>query len=176
MPFGQRSRFPRTGGKGRRKVSWAGGPRGDLTITADGVSLFTVGQQATVDDLTLIRTHGELLVVMLDGSVLDASISYAFGMCVVTENAFGAGVTAVPAPFADIAWDGWMVHFQGTMFSENADPLSAISSANRHVIDSKAMRKTYATDVLVAVLETESETLDTETKFFLRSRTLSKLP
>ena len=170
------SRFQRTSGQ-RCKVSWAGGPRGVFqNVTAAQVTLFAVGSQANVDDLTLVRIRGELLVQISNASAVNSGFQWAFGMCVVSENAFGIGATAIPAPFTDIAWDGWMVHLQGSNFYDTLDLTANLADTVRVVIDSKAMRKTHATDVLCALLETHDEIGTASLDAHLVSRTLSKLP
>ena len=173
---GQRSRFPRIGGSYRRKVSWDRGPRGDLASTAGGVQLFTTAVQAAVDDLTVVRVRGELLISLLAASTVGSFMSFAFGMCIVTENAFGVGVTAVPAPFSDGAWDGWLVHLQGTVLAQTADPNGGNSDSYRAIIDSKAMRKTHQTDVMIGVIEWHDEVGVVSVESVLQTRHLSKLP
>ena len=173
---GLRSSFPRTNASARRRVSWGVGPRGNVgAVTAAGSSVFPVGAQANLDDLTIVRIHGELLVRMKDGTAADSSFKFAFGMCIVNENAFGIGATAVPQPFTDLFWDGWMVHFQGTIATEiAAEPANEINAV-RKIIDSKAMRKTHLTDVIVAVIEFHSENGTAIADADLVSRSLSKL-
>ena len=177
-PFrrGSMSRFPRTNAGARRRVSWGTGPRGNVgAVTAAGSILFPVGAQANLDDLTIVRIRGELLVRMKDGTSADSSWKFAFGMCIVNENAFGIGVTAVPQPFTDLFWDGWMVHQQGIIATEIAsEPANQINS-NRIIIDSKAMRKTHLTDIIVAVIEFHSENGTAIADADLVSRSLSKL-
>jgi len=178
MPRGLRSSFRRTNVSGlRRKVSWSGGPRGDINTFANEVVVFGTGQQANVDDLTIVRVRGELVLALMDGTVVDSQITYAFGMCVVSENAFNVGVTAVPAPFDDIAWDGWFVYHQGSViFQGTLNTPSGGSNFSRVEIDSKAMRKTHATDVTVAVIQFHNEAGAVDLQVRLASRMLSKLP
>ena len=107
-------RFSPRGNSGspRRNVSWAGGPQGSFgAISATTVALMGNGTQALFDNLTIVRIRGELLLyITTAGGAADEGFRWSFGMCNVSENAFNAGVASVPAPFTDIAWDGWMVH------------------------------------------------------------------
>ena len=96
-------------------------------------------------------------------------------MCVVTENALGVGVTVLPDPRVDVAWDGWFVFetgwvtaFDGTMTGNEGD------SWDRRLIDSKAMRKTHATDVIAAVFSVREEAT-AMVEGFLSTRMLGKL-
>jgi len=176
MPRGRMSRFPRINESLRRRVSWASGPRGDVSLTTAGAGLFTTAAQATIDDLTIVRVRGELLVMLKEASTAGSQFPWAFGMCVVTENAFGVGVTAVPAPFTDVAWDGWLVHQQGVVRQELLNGPPDEANTYRAIIDSKAMRKTHATDVLIGIVEVHTESGTAQFIANLVSRHLSKLP
>ena len=161
----------------RRRVSWALGPNGILSPASTAVSLFPVGSQAIVDDLTLVRTRGELLLILLTSSTAQGGFQFAFGLCNVTENAFSVGgVSAVPAPLDDIGWDGWFFHTQGALKSPSGTIADMGSDRTLRVpIDSKAMRKLHGTDIIIGVLqvvEVGVATMHAE----LRTRLLDKLP
>ena len=177
MAHASRSRFPRRSAPGRR-VSWSPGPSGQTgSISASSSNLFTVAVAATLDDLTLVRTRGELLVAMqIVGGAAQEGFTWAFGMCNVTENAAGIGVTAVPDPQTDVAWDGWFVHEQGSLISQGtAIDESSPTLSQRVPIDSKAMRKTHLTDVIVAVLGVTEIGAGSTMFASLTSRILDKL-
>ena len=146
-----------------------------LSPASSAVAIFAGGSQANLNDLTIVRTRGELLVFLLSAANPQEGFNFACGICNVTENAFGVGVTAVPAPLTDINWDGWLWHYQGAVKAFAAATFSDISQSVRIVVDSKAMRKTHNTDVIVAVFETVevgTATMHAE----LRTRVLDKLP
>jgi len=155
MAHGRRFTSRLTSGR-RRQTSWSPGPVG-LTagLTATGSSIFAGGAQALEDGLTLIRTRGMLTTQVSVVPNLSAGnfFSYAVGICIVSENAFGVGITAVPTPLTDIAWDGWLWYHTGIggiipgAGNPTADEPVAIE------IDSKAMRKIKQTDIQIAVLE-----------------------
>ena len=168
-------RSHRTSGHSR-KVSWAEGPAGSTgALTASGNSLFGTAQQFILDDLTVIRMHGELEVMLTAASAVLEGVSWAFGMAIVSENAAGIGVTAVPAPLTDVAWDGWLVHEEGVLFARDATPLDDPNLLIHREIDSKAMRKSHATDVLIACFEI-AEVGTATAGAVLISRQLVKLP
>ena len=132
-----------------------------------------------VDGLTQVRLRGEytyfLSVVTTIG---DGFAKMAVGMCWVSENAAGVGITAIPTPLTDVAWDGWLFHrMHGniTGFS-TTELLTGPIDAQRVEIDSKAMRKTRATDVLVGVVELGTETGAASLVFSGVSRILLKIP
>ena len=178
MPRGGRSQFRRTSAPARRGVAWALGPFGVSSLIATDLSqVFSTAVISVFEDQTIIRIRGELMFVMQSAaSSFDGWTRVGFGMCIVSENAAGIGVTAVPAPIADIAWDGWMVHWTGAVIAGATTITNSEGSANFKVpIDSKAMRKLHATDVLIAVLETTGEVGVPVMRAYLNSRTLFKL-
>ena len=99
------------------------------------------------------------------------------GMCYVSENAFGAGVASVPSPLTDMGWDGWMWHqilsqFRGFSTTETGrGPMEAV----RMSIESKAMRKVKASDILIGVVEVGTEVGAASLGFQARTRVLDKL-
>ena len=173
------SRFPRRSNGFRRRVTWGEGPLGTLTGIATSTQLlFGTAQQFTLDDLTLTRMRGQVAAwLTVAGGAANEGFDCYFGMCVVSENAAAIGVTAVPSPLADIAWDGWFVHrvFQvrnmATALAEDS-PMQQF----RFEVDSKAMRKVHQTDVVVAAFETTESGDGSTMSVSLISRMLLKLP
>ena len=172
------TRFPRS--SARRKTGWSLGPRGtSTTVSSTGTVLFATGTIILLDAVTLIRTRGQLVMNLETADAAGSGFEWAFGMCFVNENAASVGVTAVPDPVADIAWDGWFVYETGTLLSRQATAglLDAPSQSNTDLIriDSKAMRKTHISDVAFGVLGVTE--LGTSTmRAFIQSRMLFKLP
>ena len=168
------------GGSSCRKTSWEFGPFGTVASSAAGSILFPNSAQSTSDGLTIVRTRGELLVYLTAANAVLGGFQWAFGMGIVSENAFGIGVMAVPGPITDIAWDGWVVFETGTVKSAGiiaSDlPGNAGSSMVRIRLDSKGMRKFRATDVLVAVLQISAEVATSVIAADLSSRILVKIP
>ena len=176
MAHASQSRFPRRSGP-RRRVSWAQGPNGRvLGISGPSANLFNLGAQALSDDLTVVRTRGQLILQLVTADALGSGFQWFFGMCNVTENAFGVGVTAVPDPSVDIDWDGWFVYETGFLIAVDSSPAENADNAVQVItIDSKAMRKTHNTDVLIAalgVIEFGTCTM----QGVLSTRVLDKLP
>ena len=140
----------------RRRPSWNGGPDGTLSRTTSGSTLFGTGAQTVVDEITLIRTRGILSLQVTAADAVLAGFDGAVGICVVSENAFNAGIASVPTPATDIAWDGWLWHHIFSIRAVTAtiaDGVNAVAVHRTIEIDSKAMRKTNITDVIIAVLE-----------------------
>ena len=163
----------------RRKTSWSAGPQQIPTnLSAAGATLWALGSQALEDGLTAVRIRGEgSLLQVTTTTVLDGFANVGLGICNVSENAFNAGVASVPTPLTDIGWDGWMWHmllseFVGMSTTETGQ---AGSEYVRFPIETKAMRKTRASDVLVGVVELGTEVGAAVLRFQATSRVLDKL-
>ncbi len=172
-------RFQRTNVSSRRPVAWSVGPRGILTaVSTNQVQAFGSTAVSTADNQTIVRTRGQLLLYL---SAADAARTgfheVAFGMCVVSQNAAGVGITAIPTPLTDIGWDGWFVHWMGTVVASSSTVDGSDRAAVVRVdIDSKAMRKIHATDNIVAVMEFASEIGVAVLEGDFDSRLLTKVP
>jgi len=170
------SRFPRTSAS-RRATSWEGSPEGASgTLSASSSFVFGTAQQAAIAGLTIVRWRGSFTAGLITASAAGHGFDCALGLGIVSENASGIGITAIPTPIADQAWDGWLFHktFQlFTAFGTTMDPAGIMMNV-RFDLDSKAMRKFKQTDVLVGVLEVV-ETGTATMRSFLAGRTLVKL-
>ena len=180
MAHGNSSRFPRRTGS-RRKVTWGVGPtqRAPQQLTAAGASLWALGSQITLPDLTLVRVRGEFTAFIESAtSIGDGYYELAFGICIVTENAFNAGVASVPAPLTDLGWDGWLFHrLVSQMRAPSTTELfTSPMEAVRIEIDSKVMRKEKATDVMIGVTELGTEAGACTLTYQAVTRVLDKLP
>ena len=164
----------------RRLTGWSEGP-GDFTtlqsITVSSVGLVGQGAVAAQEGLTVVRIRG---VIGLTLTAADAALSGfrgAFGICRISENAFGIGVTAIPSPIIDRSWDGWMWHqhyylMQAVVFSAQIAGGSALVTIP---IDTKAMRKVPVSDVIVLMGE-HIESGTAVMNVMASTRLLSKLP
>ena len=177
MARSRRSGFQRTSGSRRRNLSWEAGPRTGTppSVTAAGNVLIANGSQVSAEGLTLMRLRGELLIWLSTvTTILDGYTRVGAGVCIVSENAFGIGVTAVPAPIADMAWDGWWWHsvfaaLQGPSTTETGrEPAAGF----RVPIDTKSMRKVKETDVVIAVVEFGTEVGTAIAQLSLQTRML----
>ena len=160
----------------RRRRSWEIGPgsTSPTSFTTSAVAIIGNVAQATADGITLARIRGQLNYFLHSGTALGDGFQGAFGICIVPENAFGVGVTAVPTPIADVNWDGWMYHHfisSHIGVTNNAD-----GSAQAQVeVDTKAMRKLKNTDGVIAVVEL-IESGSADLRLFFDSRMLALLP
>ena len=148
-------------------------------MTAAGAFLWANGVQANLDGLTTVRIRGQFTLHLdVVTTIGDGFAGVGLGICNVSENAFGAGVASVPHPLTDIQWDGWMWHqllgeFDGSSTTEvGRNPMEAV----RMEIDTKAMRKTRAGDLLIGVIELGTEVGAATLAFTSRTRVLDLLP
>ncbi len=108
---------------------------------------------------TIVRTRGVVGVRPATGIETDVEITGAFGLAVVSDRAFAAGVASVPGPFTDASWDGWFVWHSFTYALEasaGATPTAVLDMANRLQVDSKAMRKISDEETIVLVAESQT--------------------
>ena len=171
----------RTIGVRRRLTSWEEGP-GDTpvnNITATGSIFLGQALTPTVDGLTLVRLRGRLSAVMTGTSSIAGGVTGAFGIGVATLAAVTAGITSVPTPITEQAWDGWLYWMPFQLHTVTATIGDAVNAAVVRMdweIDSKAMRKLKEEDAIYAVIETSVELGSSNTQVFFDSRILLKLP
>jgi len=121
--------------------------------------------------LTIIRNRG-VVVVKPQSFGADVDVLGAFGVGIVSAEAFAAGVASVPSPYLDADWAGWMVWRTFAFHFEFASALTIALPANiSFEVDSKAMRKIGPNEVLVYVAESQAGALS----IFDGLRTLIKL-
>jgi len=95
------------------------------------------------EDETVLRTRG--LLAATSGSLnFGDLVLLALGIGLCTTEAALAG--AVPLPFDNPDWDGWFVY--QTMHITARSPITDPGSSESMIIDSKAMRKIPAGQVL----------------------------
>jgi len=148
----RRSQFPVRSSRPKRFTSWLDGPLQSVVgISISSIVAWPVGLQILEDGITLVRTRGEALVRLntTAGGLTDG-FSGAIGLAVASENAFGIGVTGLMDPLADAEWDGWLWHH----FFHISGPATQGGVFQRIEIDSKAMRKIAALDVIYGVIST----------------------
>ena len=181
MPAQRRSSFPLTRGQ-RRRTGWEIGPEASaaVVVSAAGKSAWPGGTASALDGMTLVRIRGQFLIYVVTADVVNAGFPYAVGMCMVTEDAFAVGVTAIPDPFTDNGWDGWIWYHSGFIFAGSATEDEFVgragSSLERVVVDSKAMRKWPEENVLVGIVGFGTEVGSAIVRFHAETRVLVKLP
>jgi len=141
--------------KGKKRISsWTATVPQTGYSTLGGASVvidssFTTGINAPE---TVVRIRGAFNVLS-DQVAAGEQPFGAVGICVVSDQAFAAGVASVPTPMAEADSDLWFLHqFWSCPFSlAGASGISNVSE--EYVLDSKAMRKVTPDATLIVVVE-----------------------
>ena len=152
----RRSRFNSRGP--RRQVTWISpADQGYLAVGANAkVLMASFDPVATgMEKPTIIRNRGELSV-RPTSFASDAGIVGAYGMAIVSDQAAAIGITAIPGPFTEAEWDGWLVWHSFSMFLEFGDATGRFMADRAIIVDSKGMRKISDNETLVVVAESQS--------------------
>ena len=161
----------------RRSSIWSEGPR-NTTIQSHSVAgkiIWNLGQTA-VGGVTIVRIRGAvsgwLEVVTTIG---DGFSEVAFGIGIVSQDAFAIGGTAMPGPISDPGWDWMWIGYLGAVIGLNTTERNDGIDAFRLEIDTKAMRKMQPNQTIFGILETESEIGAATLSFGAMTRMLAKL-
>ena len=137
----------------RRKTTWVGPAIQGFVNVASGGS--TIISSATNEEPeTVVRVRG-MVAIEAQSYAADLGITGAFGMGIVSAEAFAIGITAVPKPFANADWGGWLVWRSFGLRFESITQAGVLLASWSMEIDSKAMRKAVANEVLVSVAESQ---------------------
>jgi len=161
----------------KRRVGWEEGPGGTGTtaVSATGSSIMGSGASILFDGNTVARTRGYIANILTTATNAGDGFEWGYGICVVSGDAFGVGITAVPKPIDDMDWNGWLWHQLGGVFAPVVATIGGVNAVQQIVIDSKAMRKVGINDVLTLIgqfVEVGTATLEIHAD----TRMLFKLP
>ena len=168
----------------RRLTSWALGPGGDdlPTLDVQAVSsnvniIMGAGVTPLIPHLTVVRIHGFIEVALTAADAASTGFAFNFGIGIVSAEAFAAGITAIPQPFADIEWPGWMFHYSGSILTTNGALADGDPTDNplRIPIDVKAMRKFRLNEVMMLTGQF-GESASATVRIRSQTRVLVKLP
>ena len=153
----------RFAGGAKRLTIWIGPADQAYVGVATGGATMVALSPEFGEATTLVRTRGHTSVQ--PGSfAADLNIVGAVGMGVVSLEASVVGISALPLPFDDANWGGWMVW---RSFSLHFDVQSAagfdVNSALEFEVDSKAMRKVGSNEVFVIVAQSQVGAFDIST-------------
>ena len=150
-------------------------PFTDTTVdTSTAVLLTSLNALAlAMRPFTVVRTRG-ILGLLTDQVAATERQAMAYGQCVVSDQAIGIGVTAVPTPVSDSSSDLFFVFEE--LYSDftavaTIDGFSRVGSYHR--FDSKAMRKVEDGQDVISVVEVPAASSGTRVLTFFR--TLIKL-
>ena len=145
----------------RRRTEWSLGPGGDDIATLDAAtasasvnSVFGSGVIPLVGGLTITRIRGFVQLSLESATAAGDGYQYGLGIGIVTSDAFTVGITAIPKPFTDADWGGWLWHHIGAINAPIAGGAGAVPLDNTRIeIDTKAMRKWSLNESLFLVGE-----------------------
>ena len=98
-------------------------------------------------DLTILRTVGGISVRSDQAAALEPQLG-SFGMILVTDIAFAAGIASIPGPATD-AGDDWFVH---QSFQQSGQQDGTSRDGTYYAIDSKAKRVLDGTGMVIAIV------------------------
>ena len=161
----------------RRVTTWGNGPGGSAVtqFATDVSTILGSGVILTVEDrATIVRVRGNLQAYLRSATGADDGYHCALGIGLVSSDAFGIGVTAVPNPLDDVDWPGWLYHRYFDVHGSAAFAADDSAGKLSFEVDSKAMRKWGANETLMANLQVVEEVGSTLSVWF-DSRVLVKL-
>ena len=143
----------------QRKTTWVGPALQNFIAVAAGAKVIVASFDASAAGFpspTVVRTRGQVQTGPGTGIVVDKEIIGAYGLAVVTDRAFAAGVASVPGPFTDAGWNGWFVWRSFHYVQEAAGTVATLlqQTASQEV-DSKAMRRVTDDETVVLVAESQ---------------------
>jgi len=146
----------------QRQVTWVGPADQGYTAVATTAKVIIGSFDPAANGLakpTVVRTRGQVSINGGTGQSADLEIVGAFGLAVVSDRAFAAGVASIPGPFSDAGWDGWFVWRSFNFTQEFLDATGIFLNFVNQEVDSKAMRKVTDDETIVLVAESQSGAL-----------------
>ncbi len=138
------------GGGYRPPTEWTQLNQTAETAVAGGAKVL-VGSFFTDGPTTVRRTRGLISWVSDQVAAIELPMG-AFGLCVVSDDAFAAGAASLPGPFTDAGSELWFVHQY--VYARNIASTAGIEAwPNQYVIDSSAMRKFTEEERIVVMWE-----------------------
>ena len=169
-----RSRLVTRVGRGaRRQTTWVGpADQGGVGVAAGGATIiqsFDPIANAFAKP-TVVRTRGAVTITPSTFGA-DINIHGAYGVGIVSDQAFAAGIASIPEPFDEAGWDGWFVWRSFQLTYEFHDATGSLLGQLVHEVDSKAMRKVTDNETIVMVAQSQAGAFNIS----MHLRTLFKL-
>ncbi len=155
MTFRRVSQAPFRSRTQKRATTWLDVPITSTNFTGIGGTLLVslTALELAKRPFTIVRAHLEMQLSS-DQAVASEIMLGAIGFAVVSDQAFGVGVTAVPTPVTDAESDLWFLH---KYFMSNFNLGTGVGfqepSSRSYTLESKAMRKVNDDQDVVLVAE-----------------------
>ncbi len=156
--------------KSARLTTWIGPADQGFVNVAAGANAI-ISSVSFEDPLTVMRVRGMVSVIPQVFNA-DLTIVGAYGLAVVSTEAFVAGAASIPGPWDDPDWGGWFVWRSFGFRLEFGTAVSLNFIPWQFEIDSKAMRKISPNETMVTMAEGQSGAF----ALFSGVRKLVKLP
>ena len=137
----------------RRLNEWVGPPEQGFVQVASTLTAI-VSSLAVEEAITLVRNRG-MVSVHPDAFAADVNIVGAFGVGIVSAEAFAAGVGSMPSPYSDADWGGWSTWESFAFHLEFQSGVGVELQSVMINVDSKGMRKVSSNEVLVFLAESQ---------------------
>ncbi len=137
----------------RRQTLWffIGPTETTLAASSTATLVFSLNAAALAfRPFTIVRTHLEVSLRSDQAGAIEEQ-HVGLGLAVVTDQAVGIGVTAVPTPVTDMGSDAWFFHH--LLNADESNLTDRTRSGQFRSWDSKAMRKVEDGFDIVTVLE-----------------------
>ncbi len=142
----------------KRQVAWINSAdQGYLTVSAGSKAIHQSFAPATAGLLkpTIVRTRGVVSFKSTQAAA-DAEVIGAYGMAIVSDQAFAAGAASIPGPFTDADWDGWFLWGGIALSLQFVDATGVYVEDRLLEVDSKAMRKVSDNETVVFMVESQA--------------------
>ncbi len=131
-----------------------------------------VGGFVAEDPETVVRCRGSLVVQSDQISASERAFG-AWGICVVSDQAFAAGFAALPNPVSNPDSDLWLAYGEWFCPVTFSSAVGYTPIDKQYIIDSKAMRKVNPDQTLAVIMANASSAFGI--RFVLNLRVLTKL-
>ncbi len=141
-----------------RQNVWLQFDQANITSTGATTLLLTSLNAAALAlrPFTIVRTRGMFHISSDQTGALEFQET-AYGSIVVSDEAVAVGATAIPRPFDDAGWDGWLMWQSYTNALEFGDATGFMfPAAMTWQIDSKGMRKVSDNETVVLMCESQT--------------------
>ena len=155
LRVGRRSGLVLRGGRNRRDTLWGEAPFQSIVIGTSATAFLTRSLSAAALDLipfTIIRVRMRWQVISDQSAATEFFIGNV-GWAVVSQQAVGVGVSAVPTPATDLSSDKFFLIDQWLGEFDFIGTGTANQSLADKVIDSKAMRKVEDGENIIETVE-----------------------
>ena len=142
----------------KRQTTWVGpADQGYISVASTAKVLIASFDPAAagLPKPTVIRTRGQISM-QPSSKIALLDVVGAWGLAVVSDQAFGVGATAIPGPFDSADWDGWFAWGSFGFHWDQASDVGRQFGSIQIDVDSKGMRKITDNETIVIMAESQT--------------------